>query len=135
MAYSTRSDIETRVGATEVAKLDVAGDGSTVAAAIEDADAEIDAALGKIYALPLQSPGPILTAISVDLARLRLWTRAPAKEVLDAARRSRARLASLASGRTTLVDAAGRRVDPIAAPVARRQGPQAGAVQSPEGTI
>ncbi len=72
MAYATQADLERRFGAAEVAD---AGrrDPERIARALEDASAEIDAYLGRRYALPLSSVPAVIARIACDIARYRLW--------------------------------------------------------------
>lgn len=80
MSYAQVDDIKTRLGADLVALLadedgDGAGDLSILEAALEDADAEIDAALAGRYATPVASPPAVLRRIAADLAVHFLFVR------------------------------------------------------------
>lgn len=78
MTYATQSDLETRFGSRELAKLTdrIAGaviDAGVVAQALADADAEIDGYLAVRFALPLAIIPPVLLPLACDLARHNLW--------------------------------------------------------------
>jgi len=104
MTYAARSDLVERFGADEIDDL-APSDDDRAAAALADADAEIDAVLASAYDLPLTGVHPALKSIACDLARLRLYDDAvPAEAVLGRATRSRARLREIADGKSALVD-------------------------------
>ena len=119
MTYATRADLDARFGTGEMDSFLNASD-DKIGAALADASAEIDAALGMAYDLPLpEGDFPVLRSIACDLARLRLYDDAPADAVTDRARRARALLKDMAAGGTALLQTDGR-------PVPRRsQPPQA----------
>lgn len=79
MAYSTQDDLLAMISPAELAALTAeAGevpDGQVVAAAITRADAEIDAALGLRYAVPLSPVPERVKTLSVDLALYHLYSR------------------------------------------------------------
>lgn len=83
MTYATQQDLVDRFGYDEIVQLtDRTGgnviDGTVVALALADADAEIDAHLAARYSLPLASVPAIIVRIASDIARYRLWDdRAP----------------------------------------------------------
>lgn len=78
MSYATRTDLETRFGVEEIRQLTdryeagVTGE-DVVAAALADADTEIDGYLAAAYTLPLASVPPLVTRLACDIARYRLW--------------------------------------------------------------
>jgi len=79
MAYCSQADLEKLVGPEVLAELttDVGemADTEVVAAAIAQADAEIDAYLAKRYRLPLASVPPVVKALSIDIALYHLHSR------------------------------------------------------------
>lgn len=80
MAYSNLSDIEDQLSESELVELtDDAGegvvDGSVVARAIADADAEIDAYAGNRTRVPFCPVPAIIRKTSVDLAVYNLYAR------------------------------------------------------------
>jgi phage gp36-like protein len=79
MAYSTQDDVLSMIPPAELAALtSEAGevpDSQVVAAAISRADAEIDAALGLRYAVPLSPVPERVKTLSVDLALYHLYSR------------------------------------------------------------
>ena len=116
MTYATPAELRTRVEGErpedpDLEIGDLAGTADArLAAALEDASAEIDSMLHDLYPLPLPAgPWPLLRAITCDLARLRLYDDEAPKRVLGAGSSARARLRRLAAGETALVDAAGKR--------------------------
>ena len=82
---------------------------ATIATALDDAGAEIDAALATEFALPLDTAKtwPGLTAIQCDLARLALFDDSVPDAVKDRATDARSRLGLIASGTRQLVDGDG----------------------------
>ena len=73
MAYCTDDDIETRIGASDLAALaDYDGDGvadaGVVARAIEDADALIDSYLSVRFSVPVSPVPDVLRTCAVNLA-------------------------------------------------------------------
>jgi len=80
MAYSTQSDILEQLSFDELLGLtddeqDESVNASVVTRVIADADAEIDAYCGKLYALPFSAAPPILLKLSVDMAIYNLYSR------------------------------------------------------------
>lgn len=80
MAYCTQSDIEKRLPEQTLIDLtDDAGAGSVdadvIAAAIADADEEIDAYLSMRYSLPFATTPAIVLRMSADLAACNLYAR------------------------------------------------------------
>jgi len=55
--------------------------------ALDDASAEIDSYVGKVYSLPLASPPPVLKRLAVDIAVYRLMSLLPKETVEDARQR------------------------------------------------
>lgn len=103
MAYATWDDLVKRFGEEEMAQVaDMIGAGeadqATVAQALADADAEIDAALIGRYSLPIATPSVLLTRIACDLARESLYAVRPTEQVTKRAERVRALLKGIASG-------------------------------------
>ena len=107
MSYATLSDLRTRYGVREIDDL-ASGEAGRLEAALADASSEIDAALGRAWALPLPDGNyPALRGICSGLARQRLYDDAPTDAVAEQARRARALLAAIADGTAALLDAAG----------------------------
>ncbi len=110
MPYAQPADLTDRLGADLLALLadedgDGAPDAAILAAAIEDAEAEVDAALAGRYATPIDPPPPPLRRLVVDLAVYLLFTRrrrAVAPEHLENWRAARGRLEAIAQGRADL---------------------------------
>lgn len=78
MPYATQDDLVQRFGREELAQLTDRLQGSeiiddTVARALADAEAEIDARIGARYALPLASVPTVLVRVACDIARYFLW--------------------------------------------------------------
>jgi phage gp36-like protein len=78
MPYATQTDLVDRYGAQELMQLTdpvaaSAINAETVARALADADAEIDARLGGRYALPLTVVPTLLVRMACDIARFYLW--------------------------------------------------------------
>lgn len=80
---------------------------------IADAEAEINAKLAKLYAVPV-SDAPILTTIAIDLTLYRILSRRTFpttmlkdSEWVDRYRESRDLLDDMAAGKTELVDSSG----------------------------
>lgn len=76
MPYATLADMEGRFGASELAQLTdrvnrppATPDATVVGQALADADALIDASVGKAYQLPLQAVPSVLTKAACDIAR------------------------------------------------------------------
>ena len=107
MRYASIDDLRARFDAGELEQ--VLGDGDARAlTALDDAAAEIDAALAETYTLPLRSGRwPALVGIACDIARARLYDSAAPERVLGRLSSARKRLRMLGSGETRLVDAAG----------------------------
>ena len=86
MSYAQADELERRYGADEIGRL---GDTAKIAAALDDARAEIDAVLGGAFALPLEGgPFPALTAAACALARLHLYDEAAPEGIVAAAGRA-----------------------------------------------
>lgn len=123
MAYSTQDDLLTMISQAELAALSAETgdepDAQVVAEAINRADAEIDAACGLRYAVPLFPVPERVKSLSADLAIYHLFSRrSAAPEVWR--RKYQDGLAFLklvAAGQATLADSSG---EP---PAADRQSP------------
>lgn len=108
--YCAIDDIQSRLEEPTLVGLadddgDGAADPAVVAAAIADADAEIDAALGGRYSVPVDSPPALLRAISAWLAIAALFRRrreTPSPAHAEQAEHARALLAMLGEGRCFL---------------------------------
>ncbi len=124
MSYAARADLEARFGADEVARLADTGEGVGAArldAALADAAAAIDAALGGSFDLPLPG-GPLLVGLACDLARERLYDDNAPEAVTSRADQARTALADIVAGKATLIDAAGNTI-PRTGTGARAGGP------------
>ena len=79
MTYAAQADLVTRFGGDEIAQLSERyGIGTTsaaevIAAALADADVEIDGYLAGSYTLPLASVPQLVVRLACDIARYRLW--------------------------------------------------------------
>lgn len=112
MPYAARADLASRFGTAELDDLAPIGAGGASKAdqALADASAEVDAVLGRSYALPLAGggPWPSLTDAACRLARLKLFDDGAgpkaARREADAARK---RLSAIADGTIELVGADG----------------------------
>ena len=106
MTYATAQDMIDRFGQDELDR--IGADGARIELGLNDAAAEIDAALVTIYRLPLEpGPWPSLRSIQCDLARERLYERQVTETVADRAAIARAALMRLNSGKDALLDAGG----------------------------
>jgi phage gp36-like protein len=86
MTYATATDLEQRYGVHELTqRTDTtdAGvpDAAVVALALGDATAEVDGYLSARYVLPLPTVPTVLTRITCDIARYRLWADRASDEV------------------------------------------------------
>ena len=134
MSYATRADLASRYGLAEISDLE-RGEEGRIEAALADAAAEIDAALGTVYVVPLEAasdmPGeaggaatwPVLISIACDLARAHLYDDRESEAVTNRRRSARARLRRLAEDMGTLVDAAGNRARKRETAAAAHAGP------------
>lgn len=109
MSYATAQDMVDRFGEVEIQKLDPDSPAyPRVTATLGDAAAEIDASLAPLYSLPLASgPWPLLRSLACDLARLALYDNSVPEAVMERAKAARETLASVRSGKLSIVDAAG----------------------------
>ncbi|MBI2278192.1 MAG: DUF1320 domain-containing protein [Dechloromonas sp.] len=103
MPYATQQDLIERFREDELRQVaDVDGSGdidpAIVNRALEDAGAEIDAALLGRYLLPIAAVPKILTRIACDLARESLYTDQPTEVVTERAKQARALLSGIAKG-------------------------------------
>ena len=140
MSYATRADLASRYGLAEISDLE-RGEEGRIEAALADAAAEIDAALGTVYVVPLEAasdaegaadmPGeaggaatwPVLISIACDLARAHLYDDRESEAVTNRRRSARARLRRLAEDMGTLVDANGNRARKRETAAAAHAGP------------
>lgn len=111
MAYATQADLVTRFGSAELAQLTdpVAGaqpDAGVIARALADADAQIDLALAKRYALPLAAVPAVLVRIAADIARYLLWNDRATDQVRARYKDACGLLDRIAAGDVQLGDAA-----------------------------
>ena len=107
MTYATQQDLVDRFGTTELAQLTDSAAGTTintttVARALTDADAEIDARLAPRYALPLASTPVVLVRIAADIARYFLWDARATEQVRNRFRDAQRLLDQIASGDVVL---------------------------------
>lgn len=107
MPYATRQDLIDRFTESEIAQVaDSDGSGEIdevrLARALVDADAEIDSALIGRYSLPLTNVPDLLTSIACDIARDFLYSDHRPEIVTDNAKRARALLDGIASGKRRL---------------------------------
>lgn len=107
MSYATIQNLIDRFSELEIIQLtDEAGTGvidpTPALLALGDADAEINAALGGRYALPLVTVPDLLIRIASDLARESLYADKPTEVVTDRAKVARAMLSQIASGKLFL---------------------------------
>jgi phage gp36-like protein len=106
MNYATAIDLAARLAPALLALLadddaDGAADEGVIEAALEDASAMIDQALGGRYAVPLADPAGVVRRWCVDLATMLLFQRrreALPREHAEAAALTRRTLESIAGG-------------------------------------
>jgi phage gp36-like protein len=116
MPYATPDDLTARLGPDLAAfladdDLDAAPDTSILTAALDDASAQIDAALSRRYAVPFDPVPERLVRLTVDLAVRHLYLRrreAIPSETDLAYAQALAELVDLATGRAQLHGAAPR---------------------------
>jgi len=120
MTYATHDDMDVRFGETEIGNL---GDADRIASALDDAGAEIDAALSGLYTLPLGlGPWPLLRSLECDLARFLLYDNSVPEAVVERAKAAREVLKGIREGEIALVDAGGEALARTTA--ARYKGPE-----------
>jgi phage gp36-like protein len=127
MTYATQADLETRFGIEEIlqlsdrANLGVA-DVSVIAAALADADNEIDGYVGVAYTLPLDGTPPILLRLACDMARFFLYKDRASDQIRQSYEDAVDRLKRIANGTLKLPvpDAAPEPVKAITATPASR---------------
>lgn len=107
MSYATENDLITRFGAQEItANADRDQDGeiddTVIAAALADADNEINAVVGRRYLTPVTPVPEILLTIACDLARSRLFTSEVPEIVRDNVKAARALLKQVGDGELQL---------------------------------
>lgn len=110
MPYATQSDLVARFGAIELAQLTDPAAGATidadvVARALADADAQIDLALSKRYALPLAAVPTVLVRLAADIARYLLWDAKATDQVRARYKDAMGLLDRIAAGQVQLADA------------------------------
>lgn len=116
MAYAQETDLRNRLGGDLIGLIadedgDGTGDASILAAALEDASAEIDAALAARYVTPLTPVPANILRLTVDIAVYFLFIRrrgAIGDEHLNRWKEGREYLDALARGRAELRGAAER---------------------------
>jgi phage gp36-like protein len=91
MPYATPNDVLFRYPLKRIAEV-TQHEGQEVETkrvkvALEDASAEIDSYLGKVYSLPLATPPPVLKRLAIDIAVYRLMSLLPKEMVEDARQR------------------------------------------------
>lgn len=109
-AYITRSELESRFGAQEIADLlDDNRDGSesateaeTLTSAVADASNLIDGYLASRYTLPLVSVPEIVKVWAADIARYKLWEQRAPEEVRQRYEDALNQLKDLARGNIAL---------------------------------
>ena len=116
MSYATAADMRARFGPREMEQLldtdgDALADEGRLAAVLCDAASEIDAVLADAYALPLGVACPLLTGLSCDLARSRLYDDEVPEAVSRRAAKARRILRQLREGSMDLVDDTGALVE------------------------
>lgn len=114
MAYLTQAELEARFGSEVILQLSDHGgagvpDPTTIAAAISDADAEINGYVGTRYTLPLASVPDSVKGYCAAIARYNLWRRNVAAEhpAYIAYRDALKALQAIAAGEIVLPLAAG----------------------------
>jgi len=103
MGYATQGDMETRFGVDEILQLSDrenvgVADAGVIAAALADADNEIDGYVGVLYALPLGVTPPILLRLACDMARFFLYKDLASEQVRQAYEDAVDRLKRIANG-------------------------------------
>ncbi len=103
MGYATREAMETRFGVAEILQLadrENTGfaDAGVIAAALADADNEIDGYVGVLYALPLDETPPILLRLACDMARFFLYKDRASEQVRQSYEDAVDRLKRIANG-------------------------------------
>lgn len=109
MGYATESDITKQLPEGDLVQLtDDAGAGvvdqAVLAAALEDADTEIDGYLGSRYPLPLANPPAILNKQAVDIVIYNLYGRrgGPPEHIAARYKNAIAFLSKVAEGKISL---------------------------------
>ena len=102
-AYASEADLEERYGAQEIRQRRGTLPFSAVDQALEDADAEIDAYLGRRYALPIAPVPRLLVTLACQLARARLLGDAITETARNDQKAARAQLAELRDGKQRLL--------------------------------
>lgn len=102
MAYATRTDLEARYGAEELAQREAMLTAGAVERALADASDEIDRYAGGRYALPIAPVPATIERINCALARYYLLGDAASAAARQAYDDARAFLRDLQAGRATL---------------------------------
>lgn len=108
--YATLDDLKIALGVDRLLRIadrdrDDVVDAQVVDTAIERASAEIDAAIGQRYRLPLASVPLVVRDICIDLSHY-ILDLDPDEDLRSRAKAARKRLEDLRDGRTVLTDAA-----------------------------
>lgn len=109
MSYATQQHLIDRFGLAELLKIanrdaDEADalDPTVMAAALADADAEIDSYIGKAYALPLTTVPARIVDLAKDIALYKLYPSNPPEDVRNRYKDAIAFLVSVAKGLAVL---------------------------------
>lgn len=102
-AYADEADLEERYGAQEIRQRRGTLPFSAVDQALEDADAEIDAYLGRRYVLPITPVPRLLVTLACQLARARLLGDAITEAARADQKAARVQLAELRDGKQRLL--------------------------------
>ncbi|WP_226781839.1 gp436 family protein [Oceaniglobus trochenteri] len=112
MPYATLTDLTERAGEREILQIadrdgDDVADADVIAAALEDADHEIDGYIGAKYTLPLASTPKLLVTWAVSIARYRLHSDGAPEHVEADYKFAIAALKDVARGLIAIPDASG----------------------------
>ncbi len=112
MAYCTIADLIARYGNEEILAIadrdeDGTPDELVIAAACDDAAAEIDARLAGRYRVPFERPAAVIRMLACDLARFRLLAGRPHEQAIERQKAAIALLDAMASGAISLPRATG----------------------------
>lgn len=105
MSYASETDLEQRYGAEEIAQRRDVLPFMTVAQALADADAEIDAILTSRYVVPVSPAPQILVRLACAIARRHLLGDSATEKALAEYSAALEQLADLQTGRSTLIGA------------------------------
>jgi phage gp36-like protein len=111
MAYATAQELTDRVGSDALAAVsdrdwDAVVEAEAVAAALDDASAEIDSYLAARYALPIASPPAAVKRVCIDIAMYHLSGNRTTEEVEKRYKNAVSWLRDIAKGLATLGDSA-----------------------------